>query len=329
MRDVRTKRLQHWEEHTPSRQNERRRIEKLRDLELLSPRVEEEFSEFVALAVAMTGCRYALFTLVTSDVVLIKSGYQTETQQFARDISFCTHTIEQNDVFFIPDASVDPHFSQHALYLDESKVRFYAGVPIKSAGGIPLGTLCVLDSEPKELDSMAIRGLFVLGNMLERRLRERERSMNEITGTFTAPNLTLANVTSEKSPPRRDPFSRTGQRSVLSHQTRNIFACIQCNCEYLFERFREDEEVKEVLTDIREAVNDLTALIDNADHETSSGRHEPLEEDGSLEHDFDSEPLTEGTLAEPTEPFEEDLDSEPELLTYEHLKALRSNLSDA
>ena len=51
--------------------------------------------------------------------------------------------------------------------------------------------------------------------------------------------------------------------------------------------------------------------------------------EGSLEHDFESEPLTEGTLTEPTEPFEEDFDSEPELLTYEHLRTLQSSFSDS
>lgn len=330
MRHVRTERLQCWEEHTPSKLNERRRLEKLLELELLNHKSEEEFNEFVALAASLTGCRYALFTLVTEDTVWIKSGYLTETQQLPRHSSFCTHTIEQNDVFLVPDASEDPHFSQHAIYLDESKVRFYAGIPVKGSNGVPLGALCVLDREPKHIDTSAIRGLFVLVNMLERRLRERERIMNEVTGPFTIPDLPIIPSSVEKKRFLTSEFSRTGQRSVLSHQTRNIFACIQCNCEFLFERFQEDPEVKEVLLDVKEAVNDLSTLIASADAEFADLDHNPYANmEGSLEHDFESEPLTEGTLAEPTEPFEEDFDSEPELLTYEHLRTLQSSFSDS
>lgn len=332
MRDVRTKRLQRSEQLSSGKGSDRQRIQKLRALELLPAHAEDEFDEFVALAASLTGCQFAFFTLVTEDVVWVKSSYHAETQRFSRRSSFCTHTIEQNDIFLVPDALEDPHFSQTSLHIDGAQVRFYVGIPIKAADGITIGTLCALDREPKQLDTKAIRGMFMLGNMLERRLRERERAMKEITGTFKS-----LRITGELTPPesfhahsKKEPhlFGRTGQRSALSHQTRNIFACIQCNCEYLLDRFQEDEDASEVMVDIKHAVNDLAHLIDAADQSVGRGAI-PEVDFSSLEDDFDSVPLTESTLAEPTEPHEISHDSEPEMLSYDHLRALRARTSDS
>ena len=156
MRDVRTKRLQRSEKLSSGKGTDRQRIQKLRALELLPAHAEDEFDEFVALAASLTGCQFAFFTLVTEDVVWVKSSYHAETQRFSRRSSFCTHTIEQNDIFLVPDALEDPHFSQTSLHIDGAQVRFYVGIPIKAADGITIGTLCA--TKNKHLSSYRSNG---------------------------------------------------------------------------------------------------------------------------------------------------------------------------
>jgi GAF domain-containing protein len=88
-----------------------------------------------------------------------------------RDISFCSHALTlPNETLIVPDATLDPRFSDNPLVTGEPKIRFYAGAPLVTDDGFVLGTLCVIDHVPKELSAAQIKALAVLRNQVMREL---------------------------------------------------------------------------------------------------------------------------------------------------------------
>src|SRR5690606_6507756 len=90
-----------------------------------------------------------------------------------RQISFCTHTIEGEGVFEVPDATRDPRFADNPLVTGEPDIRFYAGTPLTSPDGYNLGTLCVIDRRPRQLSAEQRDTLERLGRQVTRLFEER------------------------------------------------------------------------------------------------------------------------------------------------------------
>jgi len=91
----------------------------------------------------------ALLTLVSEDEQWFKSSQGLRAVATPRSISFCGHAILEEDTFVVEDARADSRFSDNPLVLGEPKIRFYAGEPVRR-GGQCIGTLCVIDSQPRE-----------------------------------------------------------------------------------------------------------------------------------------------------------------------------------
>lgn len=85
-----------------------------------------------------------------------------------RDISFCGHAILVDDIFVIPDALEDPRFADNPLVVNDPHIRFYAGCPIRAPDGQKVGTLCIIDREPRVLDTEELEVLADLAAMVER-----------------------------------------------------------------------------------------------------------------------------------------------------------------
>lgn len=130
--------------------DEATRIDTLRALNILDTSSEERFDRLTRLAKRLFGVPIALISLVDADRQWFKSCLGLESRETPREVSFCGHAILQNDIFVIPDAILDSRFSDNPLVTGAPHIRFYAGCPLTVPNGSKLGTLCIIDREPRE-----------------------------------------------------------------------------------------------------------------------------------------------------------------------------------
>ncbi len=134
--------------------NETERLKALHDLDVLDSAPEAEFDALVNVASLVCGVPYSLITLVDSDRQWFKASKGLPgVSETPRSISFCAHAILGDVVMEVPDATQDPRFSDNPLVMAEPHARFYAGAPVVLTDGSHVGTLCVIDRLPRELNA--------------------------------------------------------------------------------------------------------------------------------------------------------------------------------
>ncbi|MBD1873210.1 PAS domain S-box protein [Nodosilinea sp. FACHB-131] len=135
------------------------RLEALRRYEILDTPPEAGFDRITALAARLFNVPMALVSLVDETRVWFKSCYGFEGQEIQRHSSFCSHALLSEDVLVVPEARHDSRFADNPLVQAEPGLRFYAGAPLRNQDGFILGTLCVLDTQPRDdfgLDQQAM-----------------------------------------------------------------------------------------------------------------------------------------------------------------------------
>ena len=139
--------------NTPDSPTEAARLARLQSLAVLDTPAEPLFDTFTRMAALVCGAPTALISLIDHDRQWFKSSVGMQLQQTPRDQAFCNHTIRGDDLFEIPDAATDQRFADNPLVTGALGIRFYAGVPIVMPGGERIGTLCVVDQQPRQLDA--------------------------------------------------------------------------------------------------------------------------------------------------------------------------------
>jgi PAS domain S-box-containing protein len=165
---------------SPTAQGEGGRLKALAEYDLLDTPNEEIFDAFARAAAAQCGAAGAVITLVAKDRLFFKAHYGlpgvTGTKRAG---SFCAQTIRSGEVLEIADARLDPRFAENAMVTGKPHVRFYAGVPLISADGVALGTLCVFDPEPRSLTSEQRTGLVALADAVMHQFEQRRRQRRD------------------------------------------------------------------------------------------------------------------------------------------------------
>lgn len=163
----------------PALDSEGQRLALLHSMALLDTPAETAFDAITQLAAQVTGRPIALIGLVDAERTWFKSRVGLDATESQNDISFCRVAIASEDLFEVPDAQADPRFSDNPLVTSEPHVRFYAGMPLRVAG-LPMGTVCVVDHEPYQLDTPQRNALRQLGQLtvelMERRLASRAKT---------------------------------------------------------------------------------------------------------------------------------------------------------
>lgn len=157
--------------------DEELRLQDLRSYEILDTASETDFDELVELAGQICNAPISLITLLDRDRQWFKAKKGMEDESTSRDVAFCSHAILQNDVFVVEDAAADDRFSGNPFVKGEDHIRFYAGAPIVSPGGHKLGTICVIDREPKKLSEEEERALLLISKQVTKLLELRKKNM--------------------------------------------------------------------------------------------------------------------------------------------------------
>jgi len=155
----------------------------LHDLELEGTGPDERFERLTRLARHLFDTPLALLSLSGSERQWIKSRLGLDPNKPPPELSFCNQAALSEDLVIVPDASRDARFRDHPAVRDLPEIRFYAGCPVKGPDGSPLGTLCVIDHEPREIDEEEAGVLEDLAWMLEQELRSLSlATLDELTG---------------------------------------------------------------------------------------------------------------------------------------------------
>jgi two-component system, NtrC family, sensor kinase len=159
----------------PITSREAARVAALDRYAILDSEPEESFDDLVTLAAHICKVPIAMLSLVDDHRQWFKSKLGVQVTETPREISICAHAIQQGDLFIVPDTLQDSRFRNNPLVVGEPHVRFYAGQPLVNEDDFALGTLCVVDREPRELDADQKDALSALGRLA---LRQMELRLN-------------------------------------------------------------------------------------------------------------------------------------------------------
>ena len=170
-------------ELAPIPADDRERVASLRHLGLLDSGAEERFDRITRTARRMFGVSSALVVLVDVDRNWFKSSDGLDGEEAPRSTSFCGHVVASTQFMMIPDASRDPRFADNPTVLGPPHVRFYAGFPIAAPDGALVGTLCLVDDQPRTLDDEELHVFRDLAGMVEHEIAVTRLAVDdELTG---------------------------------------------------------------------------------------------------------------------------------------------------
>ncbi|NJO66447.1 MAG: PAS domain S-box protein [Leptolyngbyaceae cyanobacterium RM1_405_57] len=178
----------------PLPNNEAARVKALRQLSILGTAPEAAFDDLTRLAAYICQVPIALVGLVDGDRLWFKSKVGLDVSEISRDETFCTQVMLQADLLVVGDAQQDERFANSPLVQADPAIRFYAGAPLITAEGYGLGTLCVLDYVPRQLNSAQLEALQALARQVMAQL-ELRRSLAELTETRNRSNDILESIT--------------------------------------------------------------------------------------------------------------------------------------
>jgi transcriptional regulator with PAS, ATPase and Fis domain len=161
----------------PMPAEEQQRLADLKSFDILDTPEEQAFDEIAQIASQIFNMPIALVSLVDDARQFFKARVGLDAHATPRDVAFCAHTILESKVMVVEDALKDSRFSDNALVTQNPCIRFYAGAPLITDTGNRLGTLCVIDTQPRELTVDEQRVLQMLANRVIAELKLRRANL--------------------------------------------------------------------------------------------------------------------------------------------------------
>ncbi|WP_375580528.1 GAF domain-containing sensor histidine kinase [Marivirga tractuosa] len=228
--------------------NEKERLRELRRLNILDSEQEKDFDELVGLASIICGVPISLVTLIDDDRQWFKSKKGLAVDSTARDVSFCGHAINSDEIFVIENAVADERFYDNPLVTGDPNIRFYAGMPIKSENGFNLGTLCVIDSKPKKLSDHQIKALKILGGQASKliELRDKKNELEIKNDKLEALNQLNNRIT-----------------SIISHDLKGPINSLRAYMNSNYIDANKPEDLAQLFPLVKNNLNSLNELVEN------------------------------------------------------------------
>ena len=149
------------------------RLSALNSYHIVDTQPEPQFDRIVTAAAGVCDTPIALISFVDKERQWFKARHGLDVDETPREISFCAHAIRDDKLMEVTDARADPRFADTPLVTGEPHIGFYAGAPLVTPAGYRLGTVCVIDREPRQLDEVQTNVLEVLRDAVMRELELR------------------------------------------------------------------------------------------------------------------------------------------------------------
>lgn len=214
---------------------ETQRIAAVNHLLQIDNRIDRDLNSIVKLVAQICNTPIALITLIDEDMQWFKAAEGVDLYCNTREASFCKFTIAQDDLLIIEDARLDKRVNQHPLVQNEPNIRSYAGANLTTAEGFNVGTVCVLDVVPKQLDEMQQNALRTLArqviNLMElnlslKTLTRQQQQSEEQNRIIAASQLELKAM-----------FDSFKEQYVLLGKDLEVLAFNKAAAQYILNRF--------------------------------------------------------------------------------------------
>ena len=147
-------------------ENEAERLEAVRRYHVLDTPPDGIFDRVTAIAARRFGAPISIISIVDHDRIWFKSRHGIDVEEIGRDPGLCASAILSEDAYVLVDASTDPRSLANPLVAGDFGLRFYAGVPLRTSDGFNLGTLCVIDKEPRPINQDQLDDLTDLASLV-------------------------------------------------------------------------------------------------------------------------------------------------------------------
>jgi len=198
------------------------RLDALRSYGILDTPREADFDEVVKVTSAICGTPISVINFIDNGRQWFKAEVGLGVRETPIDSSICAHAILQSDLLIVPDTTLDHRFCDNPLVVSEPGLRFYAGALLKTAEGFPLGTVCVLDFKPRELDDTQKSFLRLMASQVMKLLELRRINATEHLARVTAERLLKENQMLIREGDHRVMNSLQLVQSILSLQSRKV-----------------------------------------------------------------------------------------------------------
>lgn len=236
-------------------ENEAERLSDLLNLEILDTPQEESFTEIVELASWICKTPISTISLIDNSRQWFKAKVGIDATETSKDVAFCSHTILEKDHLIINDATMDKRFSGNPFVTGTPDIRFYAGIPLISENGNNIGSLCVIDTVPRDLSEDQLKALKTLSRQAMNliRLRRYNKLLKKESVLVKEDNKVLAKLNDIKDK----------LFTVVSHDIRSPLATIENTLQLFMEGLFTKEELDIIIGELYIKVKDTTQFVDN------------------------------------------------------------------
>ncbi|MBT8300783.1 MAG: histidine kinase [Maribacter sp.] len=229
---------------------EKERLAALESYSILDTLPEEDYDNLTAIASEICGTPLSLVSLLDDKRQWFKSHHGLGASETPKEFAFCAHAINaDDDIFIVQDSRTDERFHDNPLVVGDPRVIFYAGIPLITENGLPLGTLCVIDHKPKLLSQGQMNSLKALSQQVMNLLQLRKSKM-------------LLEKCVEDLKEKNEELEQFAY--IAAHDLKSPLNTIHTTTEIFTESYgsKFDEDGKNMISFIQKASNKLTGLID-------------------------------------------------------------------